>query len=91
MKFLHMIRRSAKTNHCFLNGYTFGGGCELALACDIRIAEDHAQIGLPEVKLGLFPGGGGTQRLPRLVGKAKAKELMFLGEPITASMLLTLV
>jgi len=67
-----------------LNGLTFGGGCELALACDIRIAEEHAQIGLPEIKLGLFPGGGGTQRLPRLVGEAKAKELMFTGDPISA-------
>ncbi|MFB4164723.1 enoyl-CoA hydratase/isomerase family protein [Alteribacillus sp. JSM 102045] len=67
-----------------LNGMTFGGGCELALTCDMRIAEEHAQVGLPEVKLGLFPGGGGTQRLPRLIGTAKAKELMFSGEPIDA-------
>ncbi|WP_251553664.1 enoyl-CoA hydratase [Neobacillus muris] len=67
-----------------LNGLAFGGGCELALTCDIRIAEDHAQLGLPEIKLGIFPGGGGTQRLPRLIGEAKAKELMFTGEPITA-------
>ena len=84
----NMIDHLPKPTIALLNGYTFGGGCELALACDIRIAEDHAQIGLPEVKLGLFPGGGGTQRLPRLVGKAKAKELMFLGEPITASIAL---
>lgn len=67
-----------------LNGLTFGGGCELAIVCDIRIAEEHAQIGLPEIKLGIFPGGGGTQRLPRLIGEAKAKELMFVGDPITA-------
>ncbi|MFB5660720.1 enoyl-CoA hydratase/isomerase family protein [Alteribacillus sp. HJP-4] len=67
-----------------LNGMTFGGGCELALACDMRIAEEHAEIGLPEVKLGLFPGGGGTQRLPRLIGPAKAKEMMFGGEPVDA-------
>lgn len=67
-----------------LNGITFGGGLELALTCDVIIAEEQARIGLPEVKLGLFPGGGGTQRLPRLIGAAKAKELMFLGEPLTA-------
>lgn len=67
-----------------LNGLTFGGGCELAITCDIRIAEEHAQLGLPEIKLGIFPGGGGTQRLPRIVGEAKAKELMFVGDPITA-------
>lgn len=67
-----------------VNGLALGGGCELAMACDIRIAADTAQFGLPEIKLGLFPGGGGTQRLPRLVGEAKAKELMFLGDPISA-------
>lgn len=67
-----------------LNGLTFGGGCELAITCDIRIAEEHAQLGLPEIKLGIFPGGGGTQRLPRIIGEAKAKELMFVGNPITA-------
>nr|WP_263328594.1 enoyl-CoA hydratase [Neobacillus sp. Marseille-Q6967] len=67
-----------------LNGLTFGGGCELAITCDIRIAEEHVQLGLPEIKLGIFPGGGGTQRLPRIVGEAKAKELMYVGDPITA-------
>ncbi|MCD7032694.1 enoyl-CoA hydratase [Metabacillus sp. GX 13764] len=68
-----------------LNGLTFGGGCELALTCDLRIAEEHVQIGLPEIKLGLFPGGGGTQRLSRAVGEARAKEIMFTGEPIDAN------
>jgi len=67
-----------------VHGLALGGGCELALACDLRIAADSAQLGLPEIKLGLFPGGGGTQRLPRLVGEAKAKELMYLGDPISA-------
>lgn len=67
-----------------VNGLAFGGGCELALLCDIRIAEEHALFSLPEIKLGLFPGGGGTQRLPRVIGEAKAKELMFTGEPISA-------
>lgn len=93
------LRNIAKANHevfnlldelpkptiAMLNGFSLGGGCELALACDIRIAEEHAQLGLPEVKLGLFPGAGGTQRLPRLIGEAKAKELMFLGDSLTAS------
>lgn len=67
-----------------LNGLTLGGGCELALTCDLRIAEEHVQIGLPEIKLGLFPGAGGTQRLSRAVGEARAKEIMFTGEPIDA-------
>ncbi|MFC4768992.1 enoyl-CoA hydratase [Effusibacillus consociatus] len=81
---LNQIDFLSKPTIAVLNGITFGGGCELALTCDLRIAETHAQIGLPEIKLGLFPGGGGTQRLPRLIGKAKAKELMFTGEPISA-------
>lgn len=67
-----------------INGVALGGGCELALCCDIRIAEEHVFIGLPEIKLGLFPGAGGTQRLPRLIGKAKAKEMIFTGEPLSA-------
>ncbi|RHW38325.1 enoyl-CoA hydratase [Lysinibacillus yapensis] len=78
------IANCSKPTIALLNGYTFGAGCELALACDIRIAEVRVLIALPEVKLGLFPGGGGTQRLPRLIGTGKAKELMFMGEPITA-------
>lgn len=81
---LNFIERIPKPTIALLNGLAFGGGCELALTCDIRIAEAHVKIGLPEVKLGLFPGGGGTQRLPRLIGPSKAKELMFLGEPLSA-------
>lgn len=67
-----------------INGYALGAGCELAMACDIRIAVDEARLGQPEVKLGIIPGWGGTQRLPRLVGKAKAKELMYTGKMIDA-------
>jgi len=65
-------------------GYALGGGCELALACDIRIAADNALFGLPEIKLGLIPGGGGTQRLPRLIGPGRARELLFTGDSIDA-------
>jgi enoyl-CoA hydratase len=83
-KVLNFIADLPKPTIAMLNGITFGGGCELALTCDIRIAEEQVKIGLPEVKLGLFPGGGGTQRLPRLIGPSKAKELMFLGDPISA-------
>ncbi|MFZ5646993.1 MAG: enoyl-CoA hydratase/isomerase family protein [Bacillota bacterium] len=78
------IERIGKPTIAALNGLTLGGGCELALACDIRIASDSAKIGLPEVNLGIIPGGGGTQRLPRLIGEARAKEMMFLGEAIDA-------
>ncbi len=67
-----------------VNGFALGGGCELCMACDLRIASDKASLGQPEVKLGLIPGWAGTQRLPRLVGPAKAKELIFTGESIDA-------
>lgn len=67
-----------------INGYALGGGCELALACDIRLASTEAKLGLPEVTRGLVPGGGGTQRLPRLVGLGLAKELIFTGKLIDA-------
>lgn len=67
-----------------INGFTLGGGCELAMACDIRIAGENAKLGQPEVNLGIIPGYGGTQRLPRLVGAGKAKELIFTGDAIDA-------
>lgn len=68
-----------------INGYALGGGCELALACHIRLASDKAQIGLPEVTLGIIPGYGGTQRMARLVGKAKAFELVCTGDRVKAA------
>lgn len=67
-----------------ISGYALGGGLELAMACDFWIASETAKFGLPEVKIGAIPGGGGTQRLPRLVGAAKAKEMIFTGDPISA-------
>ena len=79
-----IIENIPKPTIALLNGYTLGGGLELALTCDIRIAEDHAQIGLPEVSLGLLPEGGGTQRLPRIIGPSKAKELMYTGNSLSA-------
>jgi methylglutaconyl-CoA hydratase len=68
-----------------LNGVTLGGGLELALLCDLRVAAEHALLGLPETTLGIIPGAGGTQRLPRLIGEARAKELILLGKRITAA------
>jgi len=68
-----------------VNGHALGGGLELALACDIIIASENAKLGLPEINVGLIPGGGGTQRLPRRIGIARAKELIFTGGIITAS------
>jgi len=67
-----------------INGYALGGGCELAMCCDMRIASDQAQLGLTEVTLGIIPGGGGTQRLPRLIGRGKALELILTGRRIDA-------
>ena len=67
-----------------VNGYALGGGCELAMACDLRVASTRAKFGLPEVGLGIFPAGGGTQRLPHLVGDTWAKELIFTGSAIDA-------
>ncbi len=68
-----------------INGFCLGGGCELAMACDVRIASNKAKLGQPEINLGIIPGGGGTQRLPRLVGLGNAYKLLFTGDMITAA------
>ncbi len=67
-----------------INGFALGGGCEVAISCDLRFAADDARIGLPEIRLGVIPGSGGTQRLPRLVGLAAARRMIFSGDHVTA-------
>jgi len=78
------IERFPKVVIAAINGFALGGGCELAMACHIRIASDRAQLGLPEVSLGIIPGYGGTQRMTRLLGKARAFELICSGDRISA-------
>jgi len=81
---LDVIENLGKPVVAAVNGFALGGGCETAMACTIRIAADSAKFGQPEVTLGLIPGGGGTQRLPRLVGKGRALQLILSGETISA-------
>src|SRR5256714_6197386 len=80
----HLLETLGKPSICAINGFALGGGCELALSCSIRIASKTAKLGQPEVKLGIIPGYGGSQRLARLCGKAVAHELCLTGEMITA-------
>jgi enoyl-CoA hydratase len=96
-KFIATIRKASDRIYSLsrptiaaVNGYALGGGCELAMCCDLRIASEKARFGQPEITLGLIPGASGTQRLPRLIGAAKAKEMIFMGDMIDAATALSL-
>jgi enoyl-CoA hydratase len=84
MKVFNAVEEYPKPIVAAINGFCLGGGCELALACDIRIASSKAKLGQPEINLGIIPGGGGTQRLTRLVGEGKSMELILTGRMVTA-------
>ena len=80
-----LLETAGKPSVAAVNGYALGGGLELAMACTVRFAAENARLGQPEVKLGIVPGYGGTQRLPRLVGRGRALELLLSGEPVSAA------
>jgi enoyl-CoA hydratase len=82
---LRRLERLAKPSIAAVNGVAFGGGLELALACDLRVVDERARLGVPEIKLGLLPGAGGTQRLPRIVPPGVATHMLMTGEPIDAA------
>ena len=78
------VARIPKPTVAAVTGFALGGGCELALCCDVRVAGDNAKLGFPEIKLGIIPGAGGTQRLPRLIGPSRAKDLIYTGRYVEA-------
>jgi enoyl-CoA hydratase len=80
-----LLETAGKPSVAAVNGFALGGGLELAMACTVRFAAENARLGQPEVKLGIVPGYGGTQRLPRLIGRGRALELLLSGEPVTAA------
>jgi enoyl-CoA hydratase len=82
---MNLVERLPQPTIALIHGYAVGAGCELAIACDLRVAAEDAQIGQPEIKLGLLPGGGGTQRLPRLVGGGRALLMNMTGDPISGA------
>jgi len=88
-KVFELLRSFPKPTIAALNGYTFGGGLELAACCDLLVAERQVKLALPEIKLGVFPSSGGTFRVARKIGESRAKELIFLGEPIDAAQALS--
>ncbi len=83
-KAVHAVENIKSPVICAINGVAFGGGLELALACDLRVSADHAKFGLTETSLGIIPGAGGTQRLPRLIGLGKAKEMIYTAKRVNA-------
>jgi enoyl-CoA hydratase/carnithine racemase len=82
---LRRLERLPKPSVAAVNGIAFGGGLELALACDLRVVDEGARLGVPEIKLGLLPGAGGTQRLPRIVAPAVAMQMLMTGDPVDAA------
>lgn len=82
---MRKLETMGKPSVAAINGYALGGGLELAMCCTLRVASENAKLGLPEIRIGVFPGNGGTQRLPRLIGRGRALEMMLTGKPVDAA------